>query len=88
MEGKKKEADAYMERRKKEIISSKASAIEILKSARLGSLEYNFNSLKSIEKIIEINDYPSVFAIKSKINGKLYAGKYIQYEWGNDNPFE
>lgn len=69
-----------MERRTKEIITTKASALEILNSARVGTLEYNFDDIK----VMKIGGQGTVFEVKSKINGKIYAGKELEYKWAND----
>ena len=45
MEEEKKTGPAYMERRRQEILSSKAKDIEMIKSARLGTDDYDFNSV-------------------------------------------
>ena len=45
MEEEKKTPAAYMERRRQEIIKSSASDIEIIKSARLGTDDYDFDSV-------------------------------------------
>jgi serine/threonine protein kinase len=49
MEEEKETGAAYMERRRQEIISSTASNIEILNSARLGADDYDFNSVKVLK---------------------------------------
>ena len=50
MEEVKETGTAYMERRRQEIISSTASNIEILNSARLGADDYDFDSVKALKE--------------------------------------
>ena len=45
-------------------------------SARLGTLDYDFES----EKLIKEGGQASVYELKSKFDGKTYAGKCLQYQ--------
>ncbi len=56
-----------------EISSSDKTTKEILDSARPGTKEYDFNSIK----IIKEGGQAIVFEVKSKIDGKNYAGKRL-----------
>ena len=60
-------------------MSSTKTDIEILNSARLGTFDYNFNSVK----IIKEGGQAIVFEVRSKIDGKIYAGKRLQYQIGS-----
>ena len=60
-------------------MSTTKTDIEILNSARLGTLDYDFNSVK----IIKEGGQAIVFEVKSKIDGKIYAGKRLQYQIGS-----
>ena len=60
-------------------ISSKQSEIEILNSLRLGTKDYDYETLKLIGK----GGNGFVFEIKSKIDGKTYAGKRLQFQIGS-----
>ena len=79
MEEEKKTGAAYMERRRQEIISSKASDIEMINSARLGTDDYDFNSVN----IIKEGGQAIVFEIRCNIDGKKYAAKRLHYQIGS-----
>ena len=64
---------------RKKIITSTKSNIELLDSARLGTQEYDFDSVD----IIKIGGQSTVFKVKSKIDGKTYAAKRLQYQIGS-----
>lgn len=83
-EEEKKSESSYIEKRRKEIISSTKNVIDIINSSRLGTKDYDFNSIKKINK----GDLSIVFSIKSKIDGKTYVLKRLKYQIGscfNDN---
>jgi hypothetical protein len=65
----------FIDKLKKEWIISNKSEIEILESLRLGTTDYDFGSVK----IINIGGQGTVFEIKSKVDGKTYAGKRLLY---------
>ncbi len=50
-----------------------------MNSARLGTTDYNFESVK----IIKEGGQAIVFEIKCKIDGKTYAAKRLQYRIGS-----
>jgi serine/threonine protein kinase len=60
---------------RQEILSSTKSDIELLNSARLGTDDYDYDSIE----IIKEGGQAIVFSIKSKIDGKIYAAKRLQY---------
>jgi serine/threonine protein kinase len=64
---------------RKEIRSSTASIIEIINSARLGTKDYDFDSVQ----IIKEGKRSIVYSIKSKIDGKRYAAKRLDYTIGS-----
>ena len=55
--------------------------LELINSARLGTSDYDFDSVK----IIKEGGQATVFQIKSKIDGKTYAAKRLQYRIGYPN---
>jgi hypothetical protein len=55
---------------------SDKSGIEILESAPLGTIDYDFDSIK----IIKEGGQAIVFEVKSKRNDKIYAAKRLQYQ--------
>jgi serine/threonine protein kinase len=59
------------------LISGTKSHIEIIDSARLGTGDYDFYSIELIK------EEATVFEIKSKIDGKTYEAKRLQYQIGN-----
>jgi predicted Ser/Thr protein kinase len=73
MEEEKKYFVPQIERLRQEIFSSDKSDIEILNSARLGTDDYDFESVKIINK----GGQGVVFEVKSKIDGKIYAAKRL-----------
>jgi serine/threonine protein kinase len=60
---------------RQEILSSTKSDIELLNSARLGTDDYDYDSIE----IINEGGQALVFSIKSKIDGKIYVAKRLQY---------
>jgi serine/threonine protein kinase len=58
--------------------ASDKSDIEVLNSARLGTIDYDYDSVK----IIKEGGQAIVFEVKSKIDGKIYAAKRLQYQIG------
>ena len=62
-----------IEQRRKEILSSTLSDIELLNSARLGTDDYDYDSVELIKE----GGQAVVFSIKSKIDGKTYVGKRL-----------
>ncbi len=63
----------FIKNLKKEWITSSKSEIEILNSLRLGTDDYDFNSIKLIKR----GGQGAVFEIKSKNDDKIYAGKRL-----------
>ena len=63
----------FIKNLKKEWITSGKTEIEILESLRLGTMDYDFKSVK----IIKTGGQGTVFEIKSNIDGKTYAGKRL-----------
>jgi len=55
---------------------SDKSDVEVLNSARSGTIDYEYNSVK----IIKEGGQSIVFEIKSKLDGKIYAAKRLQYQ--------
>ena len=53
----------------------------MLNSARLGTKEYDFDSKETIKK----GGQAVVFAIKCKIDGKIYACKRLPFRVGSKN---
>ena len=53
----------------------------MLNSARLGTDDYDYDSIK----VIKEGGQAVVFEIKSKIDGKIYAAKRLQYRIGSQN---
>ncbi len=64
---------------RQEVISSTKSDIELLDSARLGTHDYDYDSVD----IIKEGGQAIVFKVKSKIDGKTYAAKRLQYQIGS-----
>jgi serine/threonine protein kinase len=60
------------------ISASDKSDIEILNSARLGTIDYDYESVK----IIKEGGQAIVFEVKSKVDGEIYAAKRLQYQIG------
>jgi hypothetical protein len=58
------------------ISASDKSDIEVLNSARLGTIDYDYDSVK----IIKEGSQAIVFEVKSKLDGKIYAAKRLQYQ--------
>ena len=56
--------------------ASDKSDIEVLNSARLGTIDYDYDSVK----IIKEGGQAIVFEVKSKLDGKIYAAKRLQYQ--------
>ena len=56
--------------------ASDKSDIEVLDSARLGTIDYDYDSVK----IIKEGGQAIVFEVKSKVDGKIYAAKRLQYQ--------
>ena len=65
---------------REEIISSSKKEIDIIKSARLGSDDYDFKTVKFMKE----GGQSIVFSIKSKVDGKVYAAKKLKYQIGSD----
>ena len=55
--------------------STDKSDLELINSARLGTSDYDFDSVK----IIKVGGQSTVFEIKSKIDGKIYIAKRLEY---------
>ena len=69
----------YIDNLKKGWIASNKTEIEILESLRLGTEDYDFETVKLIKK----GGQGDVFEIKSKVDGKTYAGKRLQFQIGS-----
>ena len=63
------------------MLASDKSDLELINSARLGTSDYDFDSIK----IIKEGGQATVFEVKSKIDGKTYAAKRLQYRIGSQN---
>ena len=61
--------------------ASDKNDLELINSARLGTSDYDFDSIK----IIKEGGQATVFEVKSKIDGKTYAAKKFQYRIGAQN---
>ena len=70
MEEEKKQAVSNIEKLRQDLLSSKTD-IEIINSARLGTEDYDYQSIKLIKE----GGQAIVFEVKSKIDGKTYVGK-------------
>jgi len=71
--GKNLSKQKVIDKLKRDWITSNKSEIEILESLRLGTTDYDFKSVK----IIKTGGQGTVFEIKSKVDGKTYAGKRL-----------
>ena len=60
-------------------MSSTKKDIELLNSARLGTIDYDYDSVE----LMKPGGQAFVFKVKSKINGKVYVGKRLQYQIGS-----
>ena len=60
-------------------LKSTKTDIEIINSARLGTVDYDYDSIKMLKE----GGQAVVFEIKSKIDGKTYVGKRLQYQIGS-----
>jgi HD superfamily phosphodiesterase len=56
--------------------ASSKSNIEVLNSARPGAIDYDYDSYK----IIKEGGQAIVFEVRSKLDGKIYAAKRLQYK--------
>jgi fused len=90
MEEEKKQDVTGIEKVRQDILSSAITDLELLNSARLMSDDYE--TIKVIgegaeeeEKIIGEGGQGKVFEVKSKIDGKTYAAKRLQYRIGSKN---
>ena len=81
MEEEKKQAVNCIEKERQKILSSTLSDLELLNSARLGTTDYDYESIK----IIKEGGQAVVFEIKSKTDGKTYAAKRLPYRIGSKN---
>ncbi len=79
MEEEKKSALTDIEKVRQEILTSTKTDLELLNSARVGTKDYDFDSVK----IIKEGGQSIVFEIKCKINGKTYAAKRLHYRIGS-----
>ncbi len=82
MEEEKQTGLTYLERRRQEIISSTASNIELINSARLGTDDYDFDHLQ----IIREEEEWIVYYIYCKIDGLKYVAKKLLHQ--NDAIFQ
>ena len=70
MEEENKQGVSNIEKLRQDLLSTKTD-IEIINSARLGTEDYDFDSIKLIKEV----EQAIVFEVKSKIDGKTYVGK-------------
>ena len=63
----------FIEKLRADWISSDKKEIEILESLRLGTTDYNFETVN----VLKTGGQGVVFEIKSNIDGKTYAGKRL-----------
>jgi hypothetical protein len=60
-------------------LKSTKTDIEIINLARPGTEDYDYNSIQMIKE----GGQAVVFEVKSKIDGKTYVGKRLQYQIGS-----
>jgi hypothetical protein len=63
----------HIENLRREWMTSKKTEIEILQSLRVGTKDYDFETVKVINK----GGQGIIFEINSKVDGKTYAGKRL-----------
>lgn len=63
---------------REEVVTSTKTEIEILKTLRIGTDDYDFENAT----IIKEGGQALVFELKSKIDGKTYAAKRLKYQIG------
>jgi serine/threonine protein kinase len=69
---------------RQEILSSTKNDLEFINSARIGTDDYDFDTVK----VIKEGGQAVVLEIKSKIDGKTYAAKKLQYRIGGSQNFD
>jgi hypothetical protein len=90
MEEEKKESKLYeyvtssiglsnIEKVRQQLLSTSIKDIDIINSARLGTDDYDY----STAKLILEGGQAAVFEVKSKIDGKTYAVKRLEYQIDN-----
>jgi hypothetical protein len=79
MEEEKKQGVSNIEKLRQDLKSTKTD-IEIINSARLATEDYDYDSIKKIKD----GGQAVIFEVRSKIDGKTYIGKRIQYQIGSD----
>jgi hypothetical protein len=79
MEGKKKDRLTSIIELRQDLLTKGKSDIDIINSVRLGTDDYDFDTVE----IIKEGGQAIVFEIKSKINGRIYAAKRLQYQVGS-----
>jgi septal ring factor EnvC (AmiA/AmiB activator) len=79
MEEEKKQGVSNIEKLRQDLKSTKTD-IEIINSARLATDDYDYNSIKKIKD----GGQAVIFEVKSKIDGKTYIGKRLQYQIGSE----
>ena len=63
----------FIEKLRNDWVTSDKKEIEILESLRLGTTDYDFETVN----ILKTGGQGVVFEIKSNIDGKIYAGKRL-----------
>ncbi len=79
MEEVKKEGLSNIEKVRQQLNSTTISDIDIINSARLGTDDYDY----STAKLILEGGQAAVFEVKSKIDGKTYAVKRLEFKIDN-----
>jgi hypothetical protein len=79
MEEEKKQGVSNIEKLREDLNSTKTD-IEIINSARMATDEYDYSSIKKIKD----GGQAVIFEVKSKIDGKTYIGKRLQYQIGSE----
>ena len=74
----------WIENYRKELITTKKSEIEILNSIRLGTTDYDFLNAKMINE----GGFGLILEIKSKVDGKTYVAKKLNFQVGSFNKAE
>ena len=75
MEEEKKQAVTNIEKVRQDLLSRFISDLELLNSARLATDDYDYESFK----VIKEGGQALVMEVKSKIDGKTYAAKRLEF---------
>ena len=84
MEEEKKQTATNVETLRQDLLSSTKSDLELINSARIGTDDYDFDSVK----IIKEGGQAVILEVKSKIDEKTYAVKRLQYRIGGSQNFD